>query len=812
MNNPQNISVKPYTKRKIGPDDLVRLKGAELRYSKQYQRGIVFRAANQNLAGKPIPIRWEDLWRADEAGQLEVEPGYFTDRNAIGEDSDVAGHELDPEKVLRVKMASEFLAQQEDTDDNLEFERCNRSEEGIARFQAKFVEQNPELVEEARISLMKKGKKKLFVGWRQFCRLLQKFEESELNVQSLADNYPGGGSPGTTFEHRDLTNALEYAATAGTPDRPTVVSAHTAMETANKKLIAAGKPGYRVPSLTTFQRLVNEGGDFVNDVGRHETKHRVERKYFFKQQGLEVTRPLQIVEMDEHLAHLMTMFTKKRLWDRFHPDVQVRIEKLGRVWLSVALDAYSRSVVGIKVSTEAPNADLAVATLAMVAQRKDKLSTLLGATTKWPQCGTPEGVHTDAGAGYVAAKFELAVMMFTGKHRIPPSKHPHLRGRIERFFRTLNQRYIHLFSGQTFSNPLFKEEYDASKFVHITDEEFADLIGRLIVDCYHNTKHSELGMTPLEAWYRGSQLANGAVAKEPSPRKYREIFGVTIKRSIGNDGIKIAGNIYSNSDLLDYRKKWYRAKLVVRLNEEDLSSIAVKHKSRNEWIEVPAVFDGLKGVTLNEWQEAVRHIAKRLGTREEHSQQTVAEALEATKEVIALSKKRPGILVHRSLEQKLADIEAAIPANFRYSQQPEYDYGAYDDGIDHDDDTDDVEEDILDATARMQSAVAEPALRVSELPPIAAGGSIFNPGGRGQTFDRSRFGEADARAIPQPNKTASSSRQGADANAKAKRGAMAPIAGLASPSAATVSPAKGPGETPARTSSPVRIHRPSKEK
>lgn len=805
MNNGHKISVKPYTNRKIGPDDLVTLKGHKLRFSKRYPRGIVFRAANQNQAGKPIPIKWEDLWRADEAGQLEVEPGYFTDKNAIADDYGDAGHQLQPETVMRAKMVSEFIAQREDTDDNLDYERCGKSEEGITRFQAMFIERNPELVEEARASLAAKGKKKLFVEWRQFCRLIDKFEESEQNVQSLADNYPGGGSPGSTFEHEDLTKALEYAATARTPDRPTVVSAHRAMVADNRKLLAAGKPGYRVPSLTTFQRLVNEGCDFVNDVGSHETKHRVERKFFFKQQGLEVTRPLQIVEMDEHLVHLMTMFTKNGLWDRFHPDVRVRIEKLGRVWLSVALDAYSRSVVGMKVSKDAPNAELAVATLAMVAQRKDKLSLLLRATTKWPQCGTPEAIHTDAGAGYVAAKFELAVMMFTGKHRIPPSKHPHLRGRIERFFRTLNQRYIHLFSGQTFSNPFFKEDYDASKFVHITDEEFADMIGRLIVDCYHNTKHSQLGMTPLEAWYRGSQLANGAVAKEPSPRKYREIFGATIKRSIGNDGIKIAGNIYSSVGLLDYRKKWYRAKLLVRVNEEDLWSISVKHKNRNAWIEVPAVYDGLKGVTLDEWQEVIRRIARRFGTNVEHSQQIVDETLLETKGTIALSKERPGILVHRSIEKKLADIEAAIPANFRYSQQPEYDYGAYDDGIDHDDDPEDVEDDINDATARMGSAIDEPKLRVTELQPIAPGGSAFNPGGRAQTFDRSRFAERDAQALPAQSKTASNSRP------KTKPKA-AQIAEPGASSSGSASAAKIRGNAPTRTSSPVRIQRPSKEK
>ncbi|WP_171520708.1 DDE-type integrase/transposase/recombinase [Ensifer canadensis] len=645
-------------------------------------------------------------------------------------------------------MVAEFLAQEED-DFHWKHERCHRSDEDIERFYAIFQVENEELVEEARVSMIQKGKKKLFVMPRQFRRLIERFEESELNPASMADFYPGGGSPGSTLSQEDLEFTLDFAATARTPDRPTIKVTWQEMKEENARRVKEGLPGYRIVSLTTFQRMVAEGNDFLNDVGQGDSKHRVERKYFFKQQGLQVTRPLQIVEMDEHQVHVMKMFTKNRVWDRLHPDVQVRIEKLGRVWLSTALDAYSRSIVGLKIVKIPNDPDTAVATLAMVAQRKDKISALLGAQTRWSQCGTPEGVHTDAGGGYVAARFEMAVMMYSGRHRIPPSKHPHLRGRIERFFKTLNQRYIHLFSGQTFSNPLMKGEYDPAKYAHLTDEEFADLIARLIVDCYHNTKHRALGMTPLQAWERGSQLANGSILPPPPPKKYREIFGVTIKRSIGNSGIEIAGNIYSNQKLLEVRKKWYRAKLWIRLNEEDISSISVKHKRLNRWIEVPAVFKGLKGVTLTEWKETVAYIERHLGTQSEHSEEVVSAALKDVRKIIALSKNRPGILVHENLEKKLKDIEAGIPANFRYSQQPDYDYGQYDDGIDHEDDPDDDDNEET-VTGRMKAQLAQKPQQERVLAPIPAGGNPFNPGAGMTNFDRSGFISEEARKTPRP--------------------------------------------------------------
>lgn len=737
-----------FTKFKIGPDDLVTVAGHKMKYAKEYRDGVVLRSANDNGNARTAAYDWEQISRLLKAGKLEIDSGHFSEQNAIARAMDVKGFELDPEKVLRARMVAEFLAQEED-DFHWKHERCHRSDEDIERFCAIFQAENQELVEEARVSMIKKGKKKLFVGPRQFRRLIERFEESELNPASMADCYPGGGSPGSTLSQEDLDFSLEFAATARTPDRPTIKFTWEEMNRENARRVEKGLPGHRIVSLTTFQRMVAEGNDFVNDVGHADSKHRVERKYFFKQQGLQVTKPLEIIEMDEHQVHLMKMLTKNRVWDHLHPDVQARIEKLGRVWLSTALDAFSRSIVGLKIVKTPNDPDTAVATLAMVAQQKDKISARLGAQTRWPQCGTPEGIHTDAGSGYVAAKFEMAAMMFSGRHRIPPSKHPHLRGRIERFFKTLNQRYIHLFSGQTFSNPLMKGEYEPAKYVHVSDEEFADLIARLIVDCYHNTKHRSLGMTPLQAWERGSQLANGSIRPPPPARKYREIFGATIKRSIGNSGIMIAGNIYSNDKLLEVRKKWYRTKLWVRLNEEDISSISVKHRRRNKWIEVPAIFKGLKGVTLTEWKETIAYIERRFGTDNEHSEEVVSEALKAVREIIALSKKRPGILVHESLEKKLKEIEAGIPANFRYSQQPEYDYGQYDDGIDHENDPEDDDDEVT-ATGRMKAQLAEKPQPERVLTPIPTGGNPFNPGAGMTNFDRSGFISEEARKTPRP--------------------------------------------------------------
>ncbi|WP_313602826.1 Mu transposase C-terminal domain-containing protein [Rhizobium sp.] len=676
--------IKPlsdYTRFHIGPDDLVKIHGRELRYARAYgNEGVILRGVRSNTDAVTKVLYYPVIADLFSQGKLEIISGYFSERAAIDRARKVEPFEMLPEETLRAVMVSKFISQELDIDEPAE--RYHRSDRDLAEFMAIFAVENEELVEEARRSLLLKGKEKVFLSPRQFRRLLTRFEDSCLDPLSMASRNDGRARMGSTFSQKDIAFHLKFVEKYRTPDQNTMKECWEEMRDENDRRMREGLTTYRLPSLTTFQRLVKEGNDFLNEAGRSRNRERIERKYAFAKQGLQVTRPLQVVEMDDKEVDLVVMFTKNELWDRLHDDVKKKIVDIGRVNICVALDAYSRSVLGMKIIKGAPTAASAVDTLAMVAQNKDHISALVGAVTGWPQCGTPEAIHTDAGSNFVSGRFELSVMLFSGRHRIPPSKHPHLRARLERFFRTINQRYTPLFSAQTFSNPLMKDEYDSKKYVHLTEEEFAALLVRLIVDCYHNTKHRSLGMTPLEAWYRGSQFGNGGIMPPPDAETYRGIFGITLSRSIGNTGIYIAGNIYSSHKLLEVRKKWFRAKLIVRLNEQDIGSISVKHRRLNSWIEVPAVFDGLKGVTLAEWRETVRYLEGRFGTAAPLNQEVVRKGIAKAKKTISLSKKREGIFVHKDPDKWIEEIESEMSPNFGYSQDTEYDYGSYDDGKD----------------------------------------------------------------------------------------------------------------------------------
>ncbi|MGO7031171.1 DDE-type integrase/transposase/recombinase [Rhizobium ruizarguesonis] len=617
-----NASTRDYTRYTITKDDRIRFLGRQWCLKKnnsewdpdealKWDEGVVIETVDDQLPRQTEALSYADIDRYRREKKLECEVGYFSARNAIARRRKMSIADLSPSTLFRVRMASEYLEMEEDKYETGEY--FTRSDAAYAKFIAYFKAENENLIPP------KTGKRAVIPGPRQFGRLVERLESNHMEPGALHPRHRGRVGRESRFTTDELHFHMEYAAKYQSSDRPPKYDCYNQMNEANDERLKEGKPAFKTPSLRSFQRIIDDLGDFNNEVGRAGDPHRVVRKFGMTRRGLQPKRPLEIVEMDEHKLDVIRLLVRNGIWDYLHPEVRRRLEEKsekndGRVWLSVALDAFSRSVCGMKLLWSAPSGAAAVATLAMVARDKEFEANLYGTTSSWPQCGTADAVHTDAGASYTSHEFQLACVSYTGKASIPPSKHPHLRGRVERFFRTINQRYIHLLSGQTFSNVLLRDHYDAEKHKHITDEQLAELLVMLIVDCYHNTPHRGLGgMTPLQAWKYGSQSGDGEVKLPPTDQEYAEAFSIVEKYKLGNQGIVILGLPYSNEWLQNLRKHRHDLTLSVRYNEIDVSRILVKDPFSRRWEPVDAIMDGLKGKRVLDWLGNVRFLKSVFG-------------------------------------------------------------------------------------------------------------------------------------------------------------------------------------------------------
>ena len=126
------------------------------------------------------------------------------------------------------------------------------------------------------------------------------------------------------------------------------------------------------------------------------------------------------------------------MWQADHTPLDMRVYdergRPARPWLTIVLDDYSRVVAGYALSLHAPSSIQTALALRQVIWRKGD--------PHWSVCGIPETFYNDHGSDFtskhleqVAADLHMSVVFSTaGK--------PRGRGKIERFFNTVNQLFL----------------------------------------------------------------------------------------------------------------------------------------------------------------------------------------------------------------------------------------------------------------------------------------------------------------------------------------------------------------------------------
>ncbi|TGR72420.1 transposase [bacterium M00.F.Ca.ET.194.01.1.1] len=657
--HPQNVT---YTE--IGPDDRIEFFGRPYRFDERLEEGVVLKS-DDDRPQNTIVLAWSEIREHIHLDQLVIERHYFSKESAIKRAAKRSLDKLREDVALKTVAVRQFL-------EELEEGTLTKSDDDIKQFLRKFRLENASLIEKADDGSKKRGNKKRgIVSPRQFRRWVKDFQSGNRSDASLVWKHRGRVGFGSGFSAEELKYFGTYIREYLSENVPNMWAAYSklARDHAQRKL--ADDKTVRLCSYGTFRRMVKAMDEFVVKLARDKDHHLTTRQHAISRKGLQPRYPLHIVEMDEQNIDLMVICEMFGFWDLLDLDIQDRIKKIERVWICVALDAYSRSILGMRVLAGAPCAAESIATLAMAVRDKEYTTALSQEVIEWPQCGVPDRVHTDAGAGFANDEFPLVVQALTGKHAIPPSKHPHLRSRVERFFQSLSTRYMHFFSGQTFGNILLKGQYKPEKHAHITREMLCELLVQLIVVCYHNTPHRSLsGETPLERWYRGSQQER-AVPPPPTVEQYRDIFGIRLIRRIGRRGITILGNTYASRELDDLVMHKLNCEVEVRLNDRDMWAISFKDPRDDNWYDAYATFEGFKGVSVLEWMETVIYLRKKFGASapgKERARQIVADALaavEKTAEQTRLAHDIGGPLI---TDKTIKNFERKNMMNWRWSK------------------------------------------------------------------------------------------------------------------------------------------------
>lgn len=286
---------------------------------------------------------------------------------------------------------------------------------------------------------------------------------------------------------------------------------------------------------------------------RKRLKMRNERELYKKKHGADaasqkhearpgkklVSRPLEWVQMDHTQVDIILV-----------DDYQRR--PLGRPWLTVIIDKYTRIILGYYLGLHAPSTVSVACAIFHAALPKFTFLNQLGIDVeKYPYYGVPSVIHMDNAKEFRSVKFESAC----GRNKIKPEWRPlgkkHYGGHVERLIGTFMTDKVHFLPGTTYSNVVKRRGHDSDKTSALTFKEFTKWFVREVC-IYHGRRHSELGCSPASKWNEYFNMGGSAPVHPPlvaNPFKFRLDFMPEVSRSVGREGIKFNKCFYWDSAL-----------------------------------------------------------------------------------------------------------------------------------------------------------------------------------------------------------------------------------------------------------------------
>lgn len=250
------------------------------------------------------------------------------------------------------------------------------------------------------------------------------------------------------------------------------------------------------------------------------------------------------------------------IWQADHTELDILIldanQKPARPWLTTILDDHSRAICGYTVFLGAPSAMNTALALRQGIWPKDG--------PNWPMCGIPDILYVNHGSD------------FTSNHLVQTGKDLHFeiiysavarpqgRGKIERFFGTVNTELLaeptgHLVRGHRPPAPV------------LTLPELDGIVRQFITGVYHQREHPEIKATPHRAW-----VGEGWLPRLPASMDELNLLLLTVAkpRVVHRDGVHFQGLRYISPLLAAY----VREPVIVRYDPRDITEIRIFHKNQ----------------------------------------------------------------------------------------------------------------------------------------------------------------------------------------------------------------------------------------
>jgi putative transposase len=388
----------------------------------------------------------------------------------------------------------------------------------------------------------------------------------------------------------------------------------------------------RVPSLPTFYRWAAKLDD-EDRIATQRGPRAAEARYLAVQAAPAETIPMATVEIDHTCVDCIVVDEQGLL--------------LGRPTLTVAIDRATRMCTGFVLTWEPPSYQCVMLVMRHMIRDKSYVKGAFGDNIhfEWPCFGLPRTIVIDNGMEFHSTHLKAACLQL-GRISIEyaPTKSPRHKGKVERFFRTLNDQLFHLLPGTTLSGVDRNSDYNPSNAATVTLRHLNQLLHKFIIDIYSRTFHRGLRDVPIEAWSRGVKMH--PLRLPPSVKDLDILSCGRAQRTIGRQGIELFSLFYQSSELGALRvQRKGSVKVEVRYDPTDIGMIWVAEPCSGRHIPVPCRSRSYApGLTIWQHNRILEHLGQRRHSATEgdllKARSELRQMIDRTEEC-ATARKRP---------------------------------------------------------------------------------------------------------------------------------------------------------------------------
>ena len=340
--------------------------------------------------------------------------------------------------------------------------------------------------------------------------------------------------------------------------------------------------------------------------------------------------PLAIVQIDHTLLDIMLVD-------------EVNRETVGRPWITIAIDVFSRMILGFYISLDPPGAVGTGLCLAHAILPKELWLAKINVDGEWPCYGMMKSIHLDNAKEFHGYMLERACQEYGIEINFRPVKQPKYGGHIERLIGTVLTE-IHAVKGTTFSTAAGRKFYNSEKEACFTLQELEKWLTTFIVNVYHKRLHKALNTTPIARYTEGivgskNQIGTGLQRPAANEVKLKLDFLPFLERTIQKYGVQINFIIYYH----DILRKWIHApesaeahnsrkrKFIFKIDPRDISVIYFYDPEIKDYFAIPYRNTALPPMTIWEYREVLRHLHK--SSSGEITESAIFEAYAKMKEI-----------------------------------------------------------------------------------------------------------------------------------------------------------------------------------